>query len=136
MEFINPKNILFIDGIFLIIIGFAQTLNSFLGYQYGLGGYKVLNKIRFAAMGIFEMNFMIGLIGVILIYSAINEHNLIFWFAIACITHSFIGVTNIIFWKDTFVVNNAEFNGKIATIIHVVIAAINCIVFLTLLTIA
>lgn len=135
MELIIPKIILFIDGIFLMLIGFVQTLNSFLGYQYGIGGYKILNKIRFAALGIFEMNFMIGLMGVILVHSAIKDPNLIFWFAIACVIHIIIGVTNIIFWKDTFIVNNAESNGKKATIIHMVLATINGIFFLTLLTV-
>ena len=124
MKLFNTKDFLLLDGIFFALIGFVQTINSFIGYKYGVGGYKILNEDTFASLGFFEMNFMIGLLGIVLIRGFRTDNTSIFWFVISSITHSFIALSNIIFWEDTFLVNNAQLTGKIATIIHLSLALI------------
>ena len=121
----NGRTILLLDGLFLSLIGFGQTINSFIGYKFALGGYKILNELTFASLGIFEMNFMIGLIGVILVYASRTEKKKTFWLTISILVHSFIVLSNIIFWSDVFVVNGAQFTGKIVTLLHIFLALIS-----------
>jgi hypothetical protein len=127
MKSINSRTILFIDGLLLSVLGFAQTINSFIGYHYAIGGYKILNQIAFASLGIFEMNFLLGLIGIFFTHASNHDKSIKFWLLSSCVLHTFIAISNIIFWKDVFVVNHAESTGKFITMYHFLFGIINLI---------
>jgi len=115
---VTQKNFMLIDGIGFLFIGLIQSINSFIGYSCNSGLYKILSEIKFAALGVFESSVLIFIIGLILVKTVKNSENVVFWNLISFLTHLMIGMSNIIFWDHTFVVNNAESSGAISIIIH------------------
>jgi len=125
MNLLSPTKLLFWDGLFLMLIGFGQAINSIIGYQFGIGGYKILHVNRFAALGFFEMNFLLGLFGLLILSTSKTAKYHLSLLGISSIIHAFISFSNIFFWSDVFIINNATLTGSISIIVHLCISMLS-----------
>lgn len=118
----KQKKILIINGWFLVIIGFLQTIMTLIGRFTGNGLLKKLYDEPFGTIGMFEGFMLAGLFGIALIWTAKTTDNLKFWHLTACSIHLTLATANIMFWTDIFVAIGAEIPGTVATILHIVFA--------------
>jgi hypothetical protein len=123
---------MFFNSILFLVIGFGQAANSFIGYFYNKGLYKILHETPFAAIGVFETSFLLGLIGFLLFRAAIKKIDVQFYFGFSASVHLLLALANIAFWNDTFPLNNAEVSGVISTTIHLLLFIIDVICFSSL----
>ena len=112
------QRILIINGWFLVIVGFFQTIMTMIGRFTGNGILKQLHDEPLGAIGMFEGFMLAGLFGIVFIRAAKTTDKLRFWNLLACFIHLTLGTANIVFWTDTFVAIDAQIPGSVATIFH------------------
>ena len=110
------KNILKIDGLFLVIMGSLAGITDLVSYFAGKGPFGKVYFQNSIAIGGFEAHCLAVIIGAVLVLKS-KSQEAAFYHKVAIFIHSTLGVSNLI-WFNVFLDTNTIPMGYITTLAH------------------